>query len=208
MATSYRHDHSAPATFEDGYGVDLSRLCCPHCGGGDIHQAEARVYDRSEDAEKVDYTLVRPDQTSRTEEANGSNPSARRQGLRLSFWCETCTALTDLCIAQHKGSTLIHVEYTIMPFLPYRTIGFVETCASEVTRAVCDVGERLQQALLDADCPPKRIAAAAGHRVFGDRRLTPAQQFEMVDNIEKLAVDFGVIEPKTMARLFGNLLEK
>ena len=35
------------------------------------------------------------------------NPSARRDGLAIRFWCESCDARPVLTIAQHKGSTLV-----------------------------------------------------------------------------------------------------
>ena len=38
------------------------------------------------------------------------NPSARRYGLRIFFWCEHCCAVPVLNIYQHKGNTFLRWE--------------------------------------------------------------------------------------------------
>lgn len=45
--------------------------------------------------------------------ALSGNPSARRDGLRVHFWCEFCGDGLTLNIAQHKGVTLL--DWTIGP---------------------------------------------------------------------------------------------
>jgi len=118
---------------DSGYvGKDLSMLCCPRCGEIYLHHEGVISYDRSEDAEKVVKTTtlspvtdaedVKATTTS-VEVTDGiGNPSDRRHGLAIAFWCECCSFDDDpndlgnairsgrrieLTIAQHKGSTHI-----------------------------------------------------------------------------------------------------
>jgi hypothetical protein len=98
----------------------LAVLFCPACGQDYLHHAGATVYDRGEDAE----------QTIKTKVANGlvashlipsdkaDNPSDRRDGIVISFWCELCHANPiELRFAQHKGATLVSWRYTTHPEL-------------------------------------------------------------------------------------------
>lgn len=102
-------------------------LLCPKCGGDYLHQGEVQTFFRSEDADQTRVTISGFDHT-RTETITNSltlNPSPRRYGLRISFWCELCESdktdeerdytsstigdlsIGDLCIYQHKGQTFI-----------------------------------------------------------------------------------------------------
>jgi hypothetical protein len=44
------------------------------------------------------------------------NPSGRRDGLSIKFWCEGCKGvdedILELTISQHKGSTLLGWRYS------------------------------------------------------------------------------------------------
>jgi hypothetical protein len=83
-------------------------FACPACGGANLHHNEVTVYDRKEDAVEVRETkvimggavtsLMVPSKASR-------NPSGRRGGIAIGFWCETCPALFEFTISQHKGTT-------------------------------------------------------------------------------------------------------
>lgn len=89
-------------------------LECPSCKETYLHQRMVEVYNRTEDADIVWATLV--DTTgvlSHTiPNSSSNNPSNRRQGLVIHFECEHCQDEDlKLCIAQHKGSTLMHWEY-------------------------------------------------------------------------------------------------
>jgi len=35
------------------------------------------------------------------------NPSSRRDGLAIKFWCEGCPAVLELTVEQHKGQTFL-----------------------------------------------------------------------------------------------------
>jgi hypothetical protein len=39
--------------------------------------------------------------------AERANPSMRRTGLAIAFWCEECHGVSELTIEQHKGNTYL-----------------------------------------------------------------------------------------------------
>ena len=86
-----------------------SLLTCPKCGEtSGLHHHSIQVFDRGEDEKDVALICVSHGQVSRRRVANQlSNPSDRRHGLRIRFWCEMCDMDMDLCIAQHKGMTMM-----------------------------------------------------------------------------------------------------
>lgn len=99
---------------------------CPDCGGNNIHQADVSVYNcggfglkfaqetqQMENVDKTSVTHVMSDgtvTTTRVPSEHANNPSRDREGLRLSFWCETCDSKPNLVIFQHKGTTFIGWE--------------------------------------------------------------------------------------------------
>ena len=92
--------------------VDLggaADLLCPRCGADNLHHGAVTTYDRAEDGKAVIETKV--DGSSIAVDASSTgidNPSGRRDGLVIDFWCEQCgNAPIQLCIGQHKGSTEI-----------------------------------------------------------------------------------------------------
>ncbi len=47
-----------------------------------------------------------------TDNNNSRNPSDRRQGMIIRFECENCGPNgIELCIAQHKGNTIVHWQF-------------------------------------------------------------------------------------------------
>ncbi len=85
---------------------------CPSCGDdmGLHHEDQpVDVWQRGEDAECVGYSILPGDQGVKAISGKG-NPSERRSGLRLHFWCEICGMKFALAIAQHKGQTLFTLE--------------------------------------------------------------------------------------------------
>ena len=85
-------------------------LLCPSCGFDHLHHGRVEVFEREgEDKEKGVHVLV--DRGSAVIDQNMSgNPSSRRDGLRVEFGCEGCSAQLVLTIAQHKGQT--YLEFT------------------------------------------------------------------------------------------------
>jgi hypothetical protein len=94
---------------------DPTWLTCPHCGQSNLHHDAVTVFDREREDRPVTATTVTGDGVYRKEgwAADRANPSSRRDGLAISFWCEHCPALSELTIAQHKGCT----------FLEWRVVG-------------------------------------------------------------------------------------
>jgi predicted RNA-binding Zn-ribbon protein involved in translation (DUF1610 family) len=84
-------------------------LLCPRCGADNLHHGTVTTYDRAEDGKTVIETRLDGSAIAIDASSEGAgNPSRRRDGLVIDFWCEQCgDAPIQLCIAQHKGSTEI-----------------------------------------------------------------------------------------------------
>jgi hypothetical protein len=84
-------------------------LACPHCNYNYLHHHRIIVYEREhgkEDAEYLIKTTIDNSISVETVRAQDSgNPSSRRDGLLIGFWCEGCDARPELSIEQHKGQT-------------------------------------------------------------------------------------------------------
>lgn len=89
--------------------TENSTLLCPHCGEPYLHHAEVEVFTRHEDADMTLATTVGPfiSTTEYVKSEDTDNPSSRRGGIQIRFWCEICTEDSYLTIAQHKGSTYV-----------------------------------------------------------------------------------------------------
>lgn len=100
---------------------------CAVCGFENVHQLGVEVFERKEDAEHGLHVVVGGQEsglgTKQTRswlfadsDVVSSNPSTRRQGLRIPFYCESCGGEHDAgphfswLISQHKGWTYIETE--------------------------------------------------------------------------------------------------
>ena len=100
---------------EEDYGVKKTilgglsplSLCCAHCQeGGGLHHDIVNVFTRNEDANNTIVTTVCASTSVKTMPSVAcGNPSSRRDGLTVEFWCEHCEGRSMLYIAQHKGYT-------------------------------------------------------------------------------------------------------
>jgi hypothetical protein len=80
-------------------------VACPSCGGDFLHHTSVTTYWRAgEDADRGLRVESSAKSTLTTTDTTG-NPSSRRDGLAIEFWCEACAALPRLLLAQHKGNT-------------------------------------------------------------------------------------------------------
>lgn len=106
-------------TLNAGYGLG-NTLTCPCCNEEYLHHGTVTVFDRNEDAPFVRKTTVADyvGVASVDNESSG-NPSGRRTGLTIEFWCETCGGCDEdgnitkpmlLHILQNKGNTYLHWE--------------------------------------------------------------------------------------------------
>ena len=97
-----------------------ANLLCPRCGNSYLHHRGVVAYDRSEDAETVLKTSVGVGKTSvqLVAQAESGNPSVRRDGLVIQFWCENCgggddgSSVIELTLAQHQGETEVAWRFT------------------------------------------------------------------------------------------------
>jgi hypothetical protein len=91
---------------------------CPSCGEQSLHHQGVCITDRNEDAETGTVVLVDGigdwyqekkyfEVRCINDATMAMNPSPRRGGIVINFCCESCDALPQLGIYQHKGVTLI-----------------------------------------------------------------------------------------------------
>jgi hypothetical protein len=107
--TIRNHDPLRPSPLPVTVDED-DRLTCPVCGSIYLHHGRVEVFNRAEDAPRGLHVVVDHDRVSADERLAG-NPSARRHGVRITFWCEECEQQPVLCLAQHKGLSLVRFEY-------------------------------------------------------------------------------------------------
>lgn len=96
---------------EDGMAEGFDDLYCPNCSKGYMHHDKVEVFECAEDSDGLHVT-VDAGTVSVDRDLTG-NPSSRRHGLLVHFWCEGCEAKSVLSIEQHKGSTYLGITYTM-----------------------------------------------------------------------------------------------
>jgi len=85
---------------------ELELLCCPQCGFHCLHHDKVEIFECEEDANSGVHVVV-CDGRAVIDNSLAGNPSERRHGLRIHFWCEGCQVRSVLTIVQHKGSTFV-----------------------------------------------------------------------------------------------------
>ncbi|WP_193090875.1 hypothetical protein [Halomonas colorata] len=96
-------------SYDEGFGAELQ---CPNCKGNYLHHDRVEIFERQEDAKTGIHVTVE-NGSSVQDTSMAGNPSTRRHGLNIFFWCEFCDAVPVLTIAQHKGNTLVDMDFTI-----------------------------------------------------------------------------------------------
>ena len=86
-----------------------SVLLCPSCGEINLHHEKIEIFDRDEDSLKGLHTTIE-NKFPKIDSDIRRNPSSRRHGMLIHFWCENCDSKPILSISQHKGSTIIKFE--------------------------------------------------------------------------------------------------
>lgn len=86
--------------------VDDDTLLCPKCGGNYLHHMAIEVFKRDEDAKDGLHVLIHGSVVTIKHDEMRANPSSRRDGLTIGFYCELCGAESVLKLAQHKGQTI------------------------------------------------------------------------------------------------------
>lgn len=105
--------NTTPIAFDKSF-VPIQVVSCPRCGSNYLHQVNAHVFWREEDA-KTGISVFSSDFNELNISKNmEGNPSARRNGISIQFICEQCscedTTPLKLNIVQHKGNTYIAWE--------------------------------------------------------------------------------------------------
>tara|TARA_R100001244_G_C5162413_1_gene131116 strand:+ start:95 stop:421 length:327 start_codon:yes stop_codon:yes gene_type:complete len=86
---------------------DMVFTMCPYCRGNNLHQDKVAVWFGGEMSPFNDIQVVVDQEGISEGTSQEGNPSSRRDGLLIRFWCETCDNIPSLSISQHKGSTFI-----------------------------------------------------------------------------------------------------
>jgi len=89
--------------YHEGYGAELA---CPSCGFNYLHHDKVEVFECGEDATHGVHVTV-ADAKAAFDTSLEGNPSSRRHGLKIYFWCEGCKTKPVLSISQHKGNTYV-----------------------------------------------------------------------------------------------------
>ena len=93
------------------YGMKIAKthdpLECPYCGGENLHQKNCTTYWRNTEDSNFGISTFSADEQALFSANMNGNPSSRRDGISISFWCESCGDISQLDIIQHKGSTFI-----------------------------------------------------------------------------------------------------
>lgn len=97
----------------DQVKLDGDVLLCPECKQINLHHVDVVVFNRDggEDEPTI-VTVVRDDRVFRDNTQIQRNPSSRRDGVAISFWCECCSWLGELTVSQHKGTTYLRWRRT------------------------------------------------------------------------------------------------
>ncbi len=93
-------------SYVEGAGAELK---CPSCGSNALHHAKVEVFDREDDEKEGLHVVISDGKVTMDRNLEG-NPSRRRNGLSISFWCEDCNVKPVMEIVQHKGNTFINFE--------------------------------------------------------------------------------------------------
>ena len=84
------------------------RLTCPCCKDeeSNLHHSRIEIFNRQEDAIFGNRTIIDGSITMVDNNIDG-NPSPRRDGISIVFWCEQCCEQSILDIIQHKGMSFM-----------------------------------------------------------------------------------------------------
>jgi hypothetical protein len=88
-------------------------LLCPNCGDTYLHHDKVEVFNRLQEDEESGLHVLVQNQNHASDSSMEENPSSRRDGLFVRFWCENCDAISKLTIRQHKGITFLKFDFFI-----------------------------------------------------------------------------------------------
>jgi len=93
-------------------GAEYSLLICPGCGDHNLHQYTVEVFNRYREDDPAGLHAMIENQALNLDMDMGGNPSSRRDGILIYFYCEHCPGRVRLSIAQHQGDTLVACSYS------------------------------------------------------------------------------------------------
>jgi hypothetical protein len=99
----------------DSWGLGM-HMHCPACGHDYTHQTRIEVHCRQDDASDAPGQRVIVDGVKvHIDRDMTNNPSYRRDGIRIYFWCELCGSDRpfSVTIVQHKGRTFFEAQYYV-----------------------------------------------------------------------------------------------
>lgn len=95
--------------------VDNAYMTCPNCGGEHLHQDRCEVYWRQSEGGPSDTIISSTAESTKQSGVQDRNPSDKRDGVLIRFWCENCSAHPELAVYQHKGNTIVRWAYAHLP---------------------------------------------------------------------------------------------
>ena len=85
-------------------------LECPSCGCDYLHHYKIESFERDDDEETGVHVSVKGKSVSVDTDMR-RNPSKRRHGMMIYFFCEYCTTKPVIELIQHKGRTHLTMKY-------------------------------------------------------------------------------------------------
>lgn len=90
--------------------IKNGKLQCPRCQDTWMHQGQVEVFHNHTREHKGEGRRVIVSDAVQVDNDISTNPSYRRQGLRIHFDCERCGPVQGLVVYQHKGETFVEWE--------------------------------------------------------------------------------------------------
>ena len=105
--TTYKSDEIPIPKGGRRYPASSEHISCPHCTAQELHHDSVETFFRVEDEGEGIYTKSTHEGVLQGT-CIDDNPSPRRHGVVIRFWCEICDGKSKLCLIQHKGSTYMY----------------------------------------------------------------------------------------------------
>jgi hypothetical protein len=80
-------------------------LLCPACGDNYLHHDKVEVFERCGEDSETGFHATIENMRIEIDRDMAGNPSQRRDGMKIEFYCEGCEKRSVLKIVQHKGIT-------------------------------------------------------------------------------------------------------
>jgi hypothetical protein len=126
-------------------------LLYPSCGGNYLHHDGVVVFNRVEDGEVTTVTTVDGGETTvcQVPSERTSNPSSRRHGIAIRFWCELCAARQSWPSRSTKVARRANGEiYRNLPRL---------TARAEIGKSTAREGSKMDNATSRATRTPTQV---------------------------------------------------